>query len=52
MCGIVGHMHIDGGFEDHSLIYSMATALQHRGPDEDGFFSGTHRFRYASSTSC
>ena len=38
MCGIVGHMHIDGGFEDHSLIYSMATALQHRGPDEDGFF--------------
>lgn len=35
MCGIVGI----AGFNDSVLIKKMALALQHRGPDDEGFFS-------------
>lgn len=36
MCGIAGRVGIDAG--DHDRIRRMTATLEHRGPDEDGFF--------------
>lgn len=35
MCGIAGYV----GFDDERLLKKMCGALQHRGPDAEGFFS-------------
>lgn len=34
MCGICGFI----GIEDKNLLYKMANKLEHRGPDDEGFF--------------
>ncbi len=34
MCGIAGYV----GFDDPALLRSMCASLQHRGPDDEGFF--------------
>ena len=46
MCGIFGIRGRDGGAPvDESLLRSMGAALQHRGPDDDGFLvDGTFGF--------
>jgi asparagine synthase (glutamine-hydrolysing) len=38
MCGIAGIAHWDGRPIGHSLLKRMASALVHRGPDEEGFY--------------
>lgn len=37
MCGIVGLRRLDGGTVDVGMLRAMASQLQHRGPDGDGF---------------
>jgi asparagine synthase (glutamine-hydrolysing) len=40
MCGIAGAIALDGApFLDHALLTRMADALNHRGPDDRGYFS-------------
>lgn len=41
MCGISGIIHLDGRPVDPQLMLRMNRTLQHRGPDEDGFFINT-----------
>jgi len=38
MCGIVGIVRNDGKPVDEQLLARMNLAIQHRGPDEDGFY--------------
>lgn len=38
MCGIVGIISKNGKTPDRALLESMTYALQHRGPDDQGFF--------------
>jgi asparagine synthase (glutamine-hydrolysing) len=38
MCGIVGLVRNDGRPIDENLLGRMCTAIQHRGPDDDGFY--------------
>lgn len=38
MCGIVGVMKKTGGKPDLLILKHMASTINHRGPDEDGFF--------------
>lgn len=40
MCGIVGVVNLDGSAVSRELIQAMNTRLLHRGPDEDGLWSG------------
>jgi len=35
MCGIAGYV----GFDDERLLRKMCSALQHRGPDAEGFYT-------------
>jgi asparagine synthase (glutamine-hydrolysing) len=37
ICGIVSFEH--GGFVDQEAVHAMASAMQHRGPDDEGFLS-------------
>jgi len=38
MCGIAGFVNKSGNSFDEALLHRMATAIAHRGPDEEGFF--------------
>ena len=39
MCGIAGILHLNGqGTSDPSDIKRMADVMEHRGPDDEGFF--------------
>jgi asparagine synthase (glutamine-hydrolysing) len=38
MCGIVGLVRNDGRPIDENLLGRMCSAIQHRGPDDDGFY--------------
>ena len=38
MCGICGKLRTDGKPVEEKLIRSMASALSHRGPDDDGIY--------------
>jgi asparagine synthase (glutamine-hydrolysing) len=38
MCGIVGIVRNDGKAVDEMVLSRMCTAIQHRGPDDDGFY--------------
>src|SRR6266566_12028 len=41
MCGIAGILRPDGVSEgDRAAVKRMATSLTHRGPDDEGFWSG------------
>ena len=37
MCGIVGF-----NWKDEKLVQKMADLIQHRGPDDDGFYADEH----------
>ena len=39
MCGIAGFVCKSTGGFDEALLRRMAAAIEHRGPDEEGFFS-------------
>lgn len=39
MCGIAGFLRCDGATPGPELLRAMTTAIAHRGPDGDGFFS-------------
>ncbi len=43
MCGICGFANASSNSSAESLVRSMASAMLHRGPDEDGFFSNDPR---------
>lgn len=38
MCGIAGYVSADDGAEHGPLLRQLADALEHRGPDDEGFF--------------
>ncbi len=38
MCGIAGQFNFDGKPADRKLVRIMTGALQHRGPDGEGFY--------------
>lgn len=38
MCGILGRLNLDGSAIDDDLLRSMARAIVHRGPDDEGFY--------------
>lgn len=38
MCGIVGVARFDGQFVAETLLHSMAARLEHRGPDDEGYW--------------
>jgi len=38
MCGIAGYVRLDGGPVDLDLLVRMTRTLEHRGPDEEGYF--------------
>ncbi|MHC4817957.1 MAG: asparagine synthetase B family protein, partial [Planctomycetota bacterium] len=38
MCGIAGYVRFDGGPVDLDLLVRMTRTLEHRGPDEEGYF--------------
>jgi asparagine synthase (glutamine-hydrolysing) len=38
MCGFVGILNKDGNLADRYLLKSMASVINYRGPDEEGFF--------------
>jgi asparagine synthase (glutamine-hydrolysing) len=38
MCGIVGFINRDGAAVDREILGRMNHAIEHRGPDEDGFY--------------
>ena len=38
MCGIAGYVRLDGGPVDLELLVRMTRTLEHRGPDEEGYF--------------
>lgn len=42
MCGIAGQFNFDGKPADKSLVKLMTRALQHRGPDGEGFYFDRH----------
>ena len=42
MCGIVGLQYLDGRRAEYGQIECMAKTLQHRGPDESGYFVSSH----------
>ena len=42
MCGIVGIVRSDTRAVDQALVGRMCEAIRHRGPDEDGFYFGSH----------
>lgn len=44
MCGIVGQMRVtsDAGPVDLRLVRAMASLIEHRGPDEEGFYDDEH----------
>ena len=42
MCGITGSITKDGQAVDRSIIERMNAAIEHRGPDDDGFFVDEH----------
>src|SRR5713101_1539113 len=42
MCGIVGIVRSDTRPVDQALVGRMCKAIRHRGPDEDGFYFGSH----------
>jgi asparagine synthase (glutamine-hydrolysing) len=39
MCGIAGIRRFDGAYVDISVLRAMTSRLQHRGPDDEGFWS-------------
>lgn len=39
MCGICGLAHSDGRIGDREILHEMTTAIAHRGPDSDGFYT-------------
>ena len=38
MCGIAGYVNGDDGPDRHPLLRQLAASLQHRGPDDEGYF--------------
>jgi asparagine synthase (glutamine-hydrolysing) len=38
MCGITGFVNNSGGAADRQILEKMNRAIEHRGPDEDGFY--------------
>lgn len=42
MCGIAGIMCRDGDGLDHDVLQSMTERMLHRGPDDSGFWHGSH----------
>lgn len=40
MCGITGIINLDKKAVDRMVLSNMTTALEHRGPDDEGFFIG------------
>ncbi|WP_160936206.1 asparagine synthase (glutamine-hydrolyzing) [Teichococcus coralli] len=38
MCGIAGILRLDGAAPSQAELAAMATAMEHRGPDDEGFF--------------
>ncbi len=42
MCGITGYIANNGQAVDRSIIERMNAAIEHRGPDDDGFFVDEH----------
>ncbi len=40
MCGICGFCFPDKRPVDHDILTKMASALQHRGPDDEGYYTG------------
>lgn len=42
MCGITGFVDSGGGSVDRSVLERMNHAIAHRGPDDDGFYTGNN----------
>ena len=45
MCGIAGVFHLNGSPPERELLSRMATAMHHRGPDDEGFFVASSDFK-------
>jgi len=49
MCGISGHVTTETGADNYALLRKLNAGIEHRGPDDEGFFEAPAWTRHAAS---